>query len=43
MVLMLAKEQPKAIKTEGPGWLASTGDQAGAAIAGVLAERNEPS
>jgi hypothetical protein len=25
MALMLAKEQPKAIKTEGPGWLASTG------------------
>ena len=27
MALMLAKEQPKAIKTEGPGWLGSTGDQ----------------
>jgi len=24
---MLAKEQPKAIKTEGPGWLGSTEDQ----------------
>jgi len=27
MALMLAKEQPKAIKTEEPGWLESTGDQ----------------
>ena len=27
MVLILAKEQPKAIKTEGPGWLGSTEDQ----------------
>jgi len=27
MGLILAKEQPKTIKTEGPGWLGSTGDQ----------------
>jgi hypothetical protein len=41
MGLMLVNEQPKAIKTEGPGWPGSTGGEGPGA--GVPAERNEPS
>jgi len=44
MGLILAKEQPKTIKTEGPGWAGKhRGPGAGAAGAGVPTERNEPS
>lgn len=40
MGLILAKEQSKAIKTEGPGWLGSTGQRELAEVGGPSRRRH---